>query len=219
MNRLSAGLVMTLLSMTVLGCQSKVHDENVQLHHQNRELQEQLSDRDARLRQAPDPNQVSSLQQELAARDARIKELEGQLRAPTPGTNQPGLEGIDVTSDPRTGNVTVNLPGDILFDSGKATLRPNATATLNKVVAALKKDYSGKQIYVDGYTDSDPITKTKDQWEDNLDLSAARARTVAAYLTSQGMSERLVAARAMAATKPKQTKAASRRVEIVVITR
>ena len=28
---------------------------------------------------------------------------------------------------------------------------------------------------VDGHTDADPIMKTKNKWEDNLDFSAARA--------------------------------------------
>ena len=66
---------------------------------------------------------------------------------------------------------------------------------------------------------SDPIAKTKGIWDDNLDLSAARARTVAKYLTDQGVPPKLLGTQAMGDTLPRQNKSASRRVEIVVSTR
>ncbi len=211
-------------SLVTIGCQNKVHDENVELHRQNRELQSQLSDSQDRLRTAPDPNQLAQMEQKLRARDQKIQELEGQLRQPAPGqevtrAEASGLEGIEVTRDDRAGTVTVHVPGDVLFDSGKATLKNTAQGTLNKIVAALKKDYSGKKVHVVGHTDSDPITKTKGIWDDNLDLSAARARTVAKYLASQGIDQKLLGMQAMADTQPRQNKNASRRVEIVVSTR
>jgi chemotaxis protein MotB len=113
----------------------------------------------------------------------------------------------------------VNVPGDVLFDAGRATLKDSSKSTLNKIAGAIKKDYAGKHVFVDGHTDSDPITKTKGMWEDNLDLSAARARAVAQYLTSQGLAVKNVDTRAFGSTKPKKSKEASRRVEIVVATR
>jgi flagellar motor protein MotB len=130
-----------------------------------------------------------------------------------------GLEGIEVVRDDRAGTVTVRVPGDVLFDAGKATLKDSSRSTLNKIASALKKDYSGKRVFVVGHTDSDPITKTKGIWEDNLDLSAARARAVNKYLIDQGVSPKLLGAQAMADTQPRQNKAQSRRVEIVVSTR
>jgi chemotaxis protein MotB len=204
------------------GCQNKLHDENLELHRQNRELQSQLSDAQNRLRQAPDPNQVSSMQasmqQEIAQRDAKIADLQAQLQKPAPGAPaDSGLGDIQVTRDDRAGTITVNLPGDVLFDSGKSDLKASAKTTLDKVVKAIKKDYSGKKIMVDGYTDTDPITRTKDKWEDNLDLSAARARTVAKYLASEGIST--AHPRAFGDTSPRGSKPQSRRVEIVVATR
>ncbi len=216
-------LLLGLVSLFTVGCQNKMHDENVKLHRQNRELQDQLSS-------APDANQMAQLQSEISARDAKIQELETQLRQPAPGQPQQqasregggemnGLSGIEVTRDEVAGTVTVRVPGDVLFDSGKASLKSSAKATLDKIAAAIKKDYAGKKVFVDGHTDADPISKTKDQWKDNLDLSAERARAVAKYLTSQGLEQKLVDARAMGSTNPKPNKAASRRVEIVVATR
>jgi outer membrane protein OmpA-like peptidoglycan-associated protein len=192
-----------------------VADENKRLWQQNRELQARLSESEARLRTAPDPNQVAAMQQEITARDQKIAELEASLRAPTPNSD-PGIAGIETSYDPQAGTMTVDLPGDVLFDSGKATLKESSKATLNKIVAALKSDYAGKQVYVDGHTDTDPINKTKGQWEDNLDLSANRAMAVSRYLTSQGIDPELVAIRGFGQYHPKGNKAQSRRVEIVV---
>ncbi len=212
--------VVSLMGLTSVGCQNKLHDENMDLHRQNRELQAKLTDAENRLRQAPDPGQLQSMQQQIAERDAKISELQNQLRQPAPGqTAANDLSGIEVTRDDRAGTLTVNLPGDVLFDSGKADLKTSAKATLNKVVAAIKKDYAGKKVLVDGYTDTDPISRTKDKWEDNLDLSAARARSVAKYLTEQGVDPKHVGTRAFGDTKPRGSKPQSRRVEIVVATR
>ena len=170
------------------GCQNKLHDENVALWNQNRELQSQLTDSQSRLRQAPDPAQLASMQTAISQRNAQIAELKSQLQRPTPGAApEPALAGIEVTRDERAGTMTVNLPGDVLFAPGKTDIKESAKSTLNKVISAVNKNYSGKHIFVDGYTDSDPISKTKDKWDDNLDLSAGRARSVAAYLTSQGL--------------------------------
>jgi flagellar motor protein MotB len=202
------------------GCQNKMRDENTALWNQNRELQSQLNDTRSRLNQAPDPTQLVSMQTAIQQRDAQIAELKAQLQRPTPGAGpEPGLAGIEVTKNDVAGTLTVNLPGDVLFPSGSSDLKPSAKVTLNKVISAVNKEYAGKRVFVDGYTDSDPITRTKDKYDDNLDLSAERARSVYAYLISQGMSPRVVAPRAFGATNPKATKAASRRVEIVVATR
>ena len=217
-------LLLGLTTLLAVGCQNKMHDENVKLHRQNRELQDQLST-------APDPNQVAQLQSEISARDAKIQDLENQLRQPAPGQppqasrgngdggDMNGLSGIEVTRDEVAGTVTVRVPGDVLFDAGKATLKTSSQSTLNKIAAALKKDYSGKKVFVVGHTDSDPIAKTKGIWDDNLDLSAARARAVHKYLVDQGVPPKLLGMRAMADTDPRPNKNQSRRVEIVVSTR
>lgn len=213
-------LVVTAVGFVAGGCQNKLHDENVALYRQNRELQSDNSKLKQDVNSRPDPATVTQLQAELNARDAQIADLQKQLQAPAPGQpRDTGLAGIEVTRDDVAGTVTVNLPGDVLFDSGQAEVKASAKSTLNKVVAAIKKDYSGKMVYVDGYTDSDPISRTKDKYEDNLDLSAVRARTVAKYLVGEGIAGRSVIPRGMNSSKPKATKAASRRVEIVVATR
>ncbi len=213
---------LALLCVAALGsgCQNKLHDENISLHRQNRELQTRLLETELKLQQSPNPADVQRLQGELASRDQQIADLQSQLRTPPPGQpTDPSLAGIEVTRDESAGTVTVNIPGDVLFTSGHSELKESSKKTLDRIVKAIGSDYPGKKIMVDGHTDSDPISKTKDKWKDNLDLSAARARTVAGYLSQQGLNKGLIGTRAFAATSPRSSKSSSRRVEIVVKTR
>lgn len=216
-------LPLGLLCIAGVGCQSKLQQENLRLYDQNRELQARLIENDTKLRAAPSQSDLSMAQAEIRARDERIKQLEelqASLQKPTPGVApDPGLAGIKTTYDPAAGTVTVNLPGDVLFDPGKAVVKSSAAGTLDKIVDAVNKSYRGKTVMVEGFTDSDPITKTRDQWDDNWDLSYARAKAVSQYLTGHGVDEKVVAIVANGANKPKGSKPASRRVEIVVSTR
>jgi chemotaxis protein MotB len=221
MNGLRMGAIfLGAISVFTGGCQNKVHDDNMALHDQNRKLQadlndtrDRLGDSESRLAKAPDPASVSQMQ-------TRINELENQLKSqPTPGGGtvaDPGLTGVEATYDKARGTLTVNLPGEVLFEPGKAAIKTSAYSTLDKVVAAIKKDYAAKTIYVDGHTDADPITRTKNTWEDNWDLAAARANAVRRYLTAHGVDSKKVDLRAFGPNHPKGQKAASRRVEIVV---
>jgi len=227
MRTIRMGAVAATIGLTLLaaaGCKSSMHDQNLGLHTQNRELQErnrQLeAERDARL----DPSAMAAKDAELAKKQQEIADLQNQLRQPAPaqgGTaaTDPGIAGIETSFNKNTGEMTVNLPGDVLFDAGRASLKDSAKGTLNKIVSAIKKEYAGKHVFVDGHTDPDPIARTKGMWQDNLDLSAERARAVAKYLTTQGLEQKNVDTRAFGSTQPKKSKEASRRVEIVVATR
>ena len=224
------GLVVLSLSGLLVGCSSggnsaattNLQTENQRLQQDNQNLRRALQERDAILAGRPDlSGQLVSLQQETAQRDARIRDLETQLKQqPAPQANapvDPGIAGIETTYDRKKGELTVNLPADILFAPGSAELKPTSRATLDKVVAAIRKDYPGKTIRVEGHTDADPITRSKDQWIDNIDLSLNRAASVSRYLISKGVKQQNVVTAGWGEAKPKQSKPASRRVEIVVV--
>ena len=78
----------------------------------------------------------------------------------------------------------------MLFGSGSDAVKPEAKKVLDKIASEIKTQYGGASIRVEGYTDTDPINRTKELYKDNLDLSAARARTVAQFLQQQGISPR-----------------------------
>lgn len=209
------------LAAVGLGCQNKVLDENKQLHGQNLELQEQLRQKDGEIASRPQTADVAALQGQLADRDKQIADMQAQLNRPAAGeaATSDSFAGITVTRDTRAGTVTVNVPGDVLFASGDAALKPTAKATLGKIAGVIKKQFSGKKLFVDGFTDTDPITRSKDKWKDNLDLSAARARAVATELATNGIAKNSIGLRAFGDTSPRGSKEKSRRVEIVVVTK
>jgi len=88
---------------------------------------------------------------------------------------------------------------DVLFDSGAADLKPEATPQLDKLADALKQLETqipsdiAWVLRVDGHTDIKPITNAA--FPSNWELSSARAITVVRYLIDQGVpANRLVAA-------------------------
>lgn len=208
-------LLLALIALTSAGCQRSIDERNA-LMDQNREAQAEID----RLRMAND-----ALINDLAAANAEVSRLleeNAALRAakaptPQPTTNRgTGFEGIDDVTSERSGNtVTVRVASDILFSSGKVDLKSTAKRTLADVSGVLKSQYSGKTIRVEGYTDTDPIKKSG--WKDNLELSLQRSAAVHRYLQQQGVDAERMYAAGFGATNTLGSKAASRRVEIVVV--
>ena len=208
-------LAATLLTpLAGAGCANRMHDENEQLHQQNRQLQSELDAQ--RARGATDETMVEQPAAQPSAPAPQPAATQPAVtQTPPPPINIPGVE---TTQDVAAGTMTVRVPGDVLFDAGKATVRTQAKTTLDKVAAALKKDYAGKQIRVEGHTDSDPIKLS--QWKNNQELSVARADAVKQYLVSKGVDAGMIKTQGFGADKPKSNdKAQNRRVEIVVVTR
>jgi outer membrane protein OmpA-like peptidoglycan-associated protein len=75
--------------------------------------------------------------------------------------------------------VVVTL-GDVLFDTGKATLKPGAYGTIERLAAVLKEDPSRK-VMVEGHTDN----VGSDEY--NQALSERRAQSVQAALFERGV--------------------------------
>jgi len=214
-----AGCVMAL-ALASTGCQNALHDENKRLVVQNRELQDRLGAAEGELGNRPDASQVSAMQSGLSERDAKIAELEKQLRTPTAGTNAPGIDGIETEFNNASGELTVRVPGDVVFDPGVATVKQGARATLDKIAAELEGQFNNKVVRVEGHTDSDPLVRTRAQWTDNRGLSAARALAVARYLESRGVDAKRISVVGHGQFSPRgNDKSKNRRVEIVVVTR
>ncbi len=91
------------------------------------------------------------------------------------------------------------FPSDVLFDSGSADLKPEATPQIDKLVDALKELETqippdiAWVLRIDGHTDIKPITNVN--FPSNWELSSARAISVVRYLIDHGIpANRLVAA-------------------------
>jgi outer membrane protein OmpA-like peptidoglycan-associated protein len=87
------------------------------------------------------------------------------------------------------------LSGDVLFDTAKATLKPEAQTFLTAIAEILKKN-AGAQVEVGGHTDSqgDAVRNQK--------LSEQRANAVRAFLTGKGVTMGSLMAKGYGSTKP-----------------
>lgn len=171
---------------------------------------------------------LQSERQQLADRVAQDQQTIDELRRQieelnkTPADATGFGEGYDVAFDAAAGTITVTLPNTILFESGKASLKNATSSELNHILSVIKQKYADKDIDVVGHTDTDPIVKTKELWEDNWELSAQRALSVARYLIQHGIPEKQVRAAGCGPSRPVAPntttagKAKNRRVEIVV---
>lgn len=118
--------------------------------------------------------------------------------------------------------LVITVVGDVLFDSGKATIKPEAENILNKVSKVLKENVPQLNVGIEGHTDNEPIMHSG--WKSNWELSTARALSVLHYLVdNQGMSPERVSAigygeyRPVASNDTKEGRQLNRRVEIVVM--
>ena len=108
----------------------------------------------------------------------------------------------------------VNM-SDVLFDSGKYTLRPVAREKLAKL-SGIVLAYPSLKLEVEGHTDSVGTD------EYNMKLSETRANSVRAYLVQQGINASSIPARGFGESQPVATndtaagRQQNRRVELVV---
>src|SRR5437016_2904735 len=76
-------------------------------------------------------------------------------------------------------SMSINLSGDVLFDYGRAALKPAAEESLKKVVAVISL-FPDSTVTVEGYTDSKGAKAV------NLQLSKERAMAVKDWLVKNG---------------------------------
>lgn len=142
------------------------------------------------------------------------KKLSGSLEKALEEEKETGW-GVSITER----GVVLRFSGTILFDLGKAELKPGAKTLLDKIVPVLKENYL-YPVRVEGHTDNLPIYTEK--FLSNWELSAARAVRVVKYLEKRGLKkERLFAVgygeyRPLLPNDTPEHRALNRRVEIVV---
>ena len=179
---------------------------------------------DQQLQQAQAAKQAAEQQQQISAQQAEQARLQAQqaeqarLQSEQQAEQQrqrllQQLNQVLQTKDSAKGLI-VNV-SDVLFDTGKSTLKPGAKVRLAKV-AGIILAYPDLRLEVDGYTDS------TGSHEFNQGLSERRADAVRDFLVSQGVSPNNVGARGFAEADPIASnntapgRQLNRRVELVV---
>lgn len=127
---------------------------------------------------------------------------------------QKELERIAETKRTEQGLIT-KLKSDILFDTGKADLKPAAQQNINQLAAIMKK-YPENILTIKGYTDDTGAAMV------NNPLSQQRADAVRRQLVAAGVPAGTTSAIGMGSSNPvdpaktKEARAKNRRVEIEI---
>ncbi|MDR2903349.1 MAG: flagellar motor protein MotB [Clostridiales bacterium] len=119
--------------------------------------------------------------------------------------------------------IRLNLPEEVLFDSGSAELKIGALPILDVIATALI-EYPASDVEVEGHADDRPINTI--QYKNNWYLSSARATEVTIYLVdNKGINpDRIVPVgygeyKPVASNDSEEGRAKNRRVEIVIRSR
>ena len=175
-----------------------------QLQQENKHLAEQIETerkiREEKLTklQSTYDQLVGALEQEIQRGELTITNLKGQL--------------------------SVNLPNKILFDSGKTQVRVEGKKVLRSLGDIMTK-FPDKALQVEGHTDNVQISsRLKETYPTNWELSTARANSVVHVLQDEvGMpGERLIAAgyseyRPIADNTTEEGRAFNRRIQIQLV--
>ncbi|MFA6239492.1 MAG: OmpA family protein [Candidatus Hydrogenedentales bacterium] len=92
-------------------------------------------------------------------------------------------KGVDIKYD-GDGGLLISLPNQILFDFGRAELKPDAYEVINQLGASLS-EVKGVFVEVRGHTDNVPLG-SQSPYQDNYDLSYHRAKNVMSQLAAPG---------------------------------
>lgn len=213
MRRVGLVLVPVVCLAALLGgCDSAQKDEVTLLKQETDDLRKQLADRNAAL---------ESMERERTAALARADSADKSHSGTASATQPPvvvesGFEGISGVSATRVGNeVRVAIEGDVLFDSGRTTLKDTSRKSLDKVAGVIREKYGGREIRVIGFTDTDPIKRSG--FKSNYHLGFDRAFSVREYLVGKGLEGKRISLSSYGPDMPLDSKAKSRRVEVVVI--
>jgi chemotaxis protein MotB len=119
------------------------------------------------------------------------------------------------------GRMVVKLPAGILFPSGSAELSKEGKDALHDVAVVLRT-MKDRRFMVAGHTDNVPIVPPS-AFKNNLELSTARAVTVAQHLVGSGMSAPQLVAAGYAEHEPVRPNTSeagrqeNRRIELVLL--
>ncbi len=211
--------------LVTLRKQAAERQRNAELAQQHAEQQAQVSALEAeRAKAAQAQSDAERARAEAAAALAAAQAAQAQAQAAQANKAADSakqarerllsqLNSVLATSESARGLI-VNM-SDVLFDTGKYTLKPNTQISLAKVAGILQA-YPGLKLQVEGYTDSTGSA------EFNQKLSENRAGAVRDFLVTQGVNADNIVATGYGMAKPvadnstAKGRSLNRRVQLVV---
>jgi len=132
--------------------------------------------------QAKDDVEKGTAQRQAVLTEARTLEADRnaqQARSAEDRAKSLEQELADLKGKKTDRGIVVTM-GDVLFDTGKATLKPGAYSTIDRLATVLKEDTS-RRVMIEGHTDN----VGSDEY--NQELSERRAASVQAALFERGV--------------------------------
>lgn len=220
--------VSAVLGALLLGsCVTQERFDDAQLtakHYQNRTIEYEgrlasLEDENRRLRAQLEASESNPVDAGFAAEnfDARLASLRNVLA-------ELGQAPGDVTKFAVDGGYVYRVKDSVLFALGSDDVSADGKRVLTEVAADIRSRPHGK-VFVRGHTDNLPIVKpdTKARFPyGNLDLSAARAVSVGAFLAANQVNEQRLVVMGFGASEPvapndtEDNRRRNRRVDIFV---
>ncbi len=180
--------------------------------------------------------ELEARKRELKAKDAELQEkarrmddLDSRLQAQTAAMTSlrkkvadalVNFKAEDLSVSMRDGKVYVSLSEKLLFPSGSAAVEPKGKEAITKLAAVMSSN-ADIDMMVEGHTDNVPIKRGR--FDDNWDLSTARATSIVRILQTAGMDPKRVAAAGRSEFMPiapndtPEGKQRNRRTEIILI--
>ncbi|SHJ96484.1 chemotaxis protein MotB [Malonomonas rubra DSM 5091] len=233
MSKLNARLVEVLQqnsklqrSLLAASAEQERKEGDISRHQQRiNMLQDQLND----MQQTNDNllATIEELQQQVEkeriakeARLAKVKNTYDQLV----GALEEEIERGELTISNLEGKLSVNMLNKILFDSGKAEVKPEGKKVLSSLGGVLNQ-FPDKALRIEGHTDNVQISsRLIEKFPSNWELSTARATNIVHYLQDQGgvPGERLATCgyseyQPVADNETPEGRAENRRTEIVLV--
>jgi chemotaxis protein MotB len=136
-----------------------------------------LNERGAEARQLQERLQrLAAVEREVRQRNAIYEDVIGRF--------QSLIDGGKLSVSVSRGRMVIQLPQDILFGSGSATLGADGRRTLAEVGEVLA-EFEERSFQVEGHTDNVPIATAR--FPSNWELSTARALSVVQVLVQAGV--------------------------------
>ncbi len=193
---------------------AKMQEENTKLSTEIENAEKGLGELEAKL--DTQASVILEMQKRELQAQERLSTLKGMLQR-FRGMIETGRLLVKVLE----GKMVLELPSEVLFDSGSAEISETGKATLAEVAEVLKT-IKGREFQVAGHTDNKAISKDN-QYATNWHLSAARAVAVVIFLKDAGVPPRQLSAagygpfRPVASNKNKKGQARNRRIEITLM--
>jgi chemotaxis protein MotB len=119
---------------------------------------------------------LEAAQSAAAARAALYKDLSLRLKRQ--------IDDGDLSIAVRDGRMVLQLPNDVLFDTGRTELKPAGKKAI-EAIAGVMKSLKSRHFQIAGHTDNLPISNA--EFASNWELSSGRALRVVHFLIDKGV--------------------------------